>query len=350
MENKNSGNNGYGMVLVSRYRGEIYGFLILWIMLFHGYLLDVYFFTDKPVLKYVGIFINHGNIGVESFLLLSGISLYYSFQRNRDIGQYIQKRLLKLYLPVLIIGGISWMIFFFLGQNTWWQLVLNISGIRFFFDGNQEIWFVSLILVCYMFFPYIYAYIFKDESGRGALIRTIVLMLLVMVVVYSISAVPTAADAYKRTEIAITRIPVFILGCGLGKFVYEKRRISLWGWIVLAAVCFAAFVIIEQFVFLNPYRRWVLMPAGVPLVFLLALLMSKLPAPVRAVFRFLGQMSLELYVMHTMLRRFYKNDLLFFSCRPGSWRRYLLMIALSVVFSYPVLLIEKWIQKRALKR
>lgn len=107
MENEKNRNNGHGMDLVSRYRGEIYGFLILWIMLFHGCILDVYFFSDVPVLKYAGIFINHGNAGVESFLLLSGISLYYSFQRNRDIGQYVQKRFLKVYLPVLIIGGIS---------------------------------------------------------------------------------------------------------------------------------------------------------------------------------------------------------------------------------------------------
>lgn len=337
------------MDLVSRYRGEIYGFLILWIMLFHGCILDVYFFSDVPVLKYAGIFINHGNAGVESFLLLSGISLYYSFQRNRDIGQYIQKRFLKVYLPVLIIGGISWIIFLFLGQITLWQLVLNLSGIRVFFDGNQEIWFVSLILVCYLLFPYIYAFIFKDESGISVLLRTAALMLLVMILVYSVSVVPSAADTYKRTEIVLTRFPVFLLGCGLGKFVYEKRRISVIGWIVLAALCFCGFVLIEKYIFINPFRRWTFTLAGAPLVFLLALMMSKLPEQVRAAFRFLGQMSLELYVMHTMLRNFYINDLLFFKCHPGSWKRYLLMIALSIALSYPVLLLEKKIQRHIKK-
>ena len=346
MENKKSGNDGYGMDLVSRYRGEIYGFLILWIMLFHGCVVDVYFFTDTPVLKYLGIFINHGNAGVEGFFLLSGISLYYSFQKNREIGQYIRKRLFKIYLPVLIIGGISWIIFLFLGENSVWHVILNLSGLRFFFDGNQEIWFVSMILIFYLLYPYIYAFIFKDDSGKGVLVRTILLMLLVMVVIYSITAIPTAVDAYRRTEIGLTRLPVFILGCGIGKFVYEKRRISLLGWIVIAIVCFAAFVIIEQVVFLDPYRRFVLMPAGVPLVFLLALMMSKLPDLMRVPFRFLGQMTLELYVMHTVLRRFYKSNLLFFGYREGSWRRYLLKIALSIVLSWFVILLEKQIQKR----
>ena len=59
---------------LSAYRNEIYGASILWIMLFHGYLVEVEYFKNVPVLKYLGFFLDCGNMGVEIFLFMSGIT------------------------------------------------------------------------------------------------------------------------------------------------------------------------------------------------------------------------------------------------------------------------------------
>ena len=51
---------------LSKYRTELYGFSILWIMIFHGNAIcDVVYFHRFPVLKVVDRLIGWGNMGVE---------------------------------------------------------------------------------------------------------------------------------------------------------------------------------------------------------------------------------------------------------------------------------------------
>ena len=60
--------------ILSQYKSELYGITILWIMLFHSYLVKVYYFKDAGApLDYIHTIINHGNMGCDMFLFLSGI-------------------------------------------------------------------------------------------------------------------------------------------------------------------------------------------------------------------------------------------------------------------------------------
>lgn len=65
------------MESVLKYRNQIYGFLALWILFFHGYLrVDVSSILNKSVLiKGIFNFLNIGNCGVDVFLFLSGFCL-----------------------------------------------------------------------------------------------------------------------------------------------------------------------------------------------------------------------------------------------------------------------------------
>lgn len=88
---------------LSRYRNELFGLSIIEILIFHFF--ENYFDSSdgiKGILYYLGraydLFL--GSIGVEVFLFLSGMGLYYSLKKRKDnsiINFY--KRRFKRLLP-----------------------------------------------------------------------------------------------------------------------------------------------------------------------------------------------------------------------------------------------------------
>lgn len=75
----------FDLNLISRYRQEIFGITILWIMLLHGTIMDKVVFPEACEPLY--IILKHGNVGVDVFLFLSGLGLYYSCRRSDDSQQ-----------------------------------------------------------------------------------------------------------------------------------------------------------------------------------------------------------------------------------------------------------------------
>lgn len=78
-------NSPYG--LISKYRSELMGLSILWVVLFHSSI-DLNFFPFSEI-KSIG----YG--GVDIFLLVSGIGIYKSLEKN-SISRFIKNRAKKI--------------------------------------------------------------------------------------------------------------------------------------------------------------------------------------------------------------------------------------------------------------
>lgn len=100
---------------LSKYRSQIYALSILWIVVFH--VLEI--FSDKFQFNWLfAIVFNNGNIGVDIFLFLSGISMAYSMKKYKELNwknlvDFYKRRfwkILKVYLifciPFLIVRDI----------------------------------------------------------------------------------------------------------------------------------------------------------------------------------------------------------------------------------------------------
>ena len=335
--------HGFKIESVSTYRNEIYGLSILLIMLFHGYLQDVHFFRGIPVLHYLGRVIDHGNIGVEVFLLLSGISLYFSFEEDKSLNKYFKKRLLRIYTPLLLLRGTYWFVQAFKGNNSFSSAVVSCSGIRFWITGDESVWFVSVILLCYILYPFIHSTLYESDNSesQGIGFKVFLIVSIIMTFTYALSvALP---NDFSRLEIGITRIPVFIIGCGLGRSVYKKRSIT-WLYLPLFVMLYGAWLVLE--IKLNipkPFSRWFMMVGAIPLLFLLAAISSLLPNILRAFFSFLGNMSLELYISHLMLRQMSKDGIIF--SVTGSQAKWLLLLVLSIGTAFIAHIIPIMIKK-----
>ena len=80
---------------ISRYRGELMGIAMLFIILFHVSLPrnDLFFGLRRM-----------GNIGVDMFLFLSGIGLWFSWIKTPSARHFFMKRYLRVYPAWLIVA------------------------------------------------------------------------------------------------------------------------------------------------------------------------------------------------------------------------------------------------------
>lgn len=120
-------------------------------------------------------------------------------------------------------------------------------------------------------------------------------------------------------EIAITRIPAFIFGCIMGKYVYEKRTISILWIIPIVVLPVFFFAVLHVDVLHDCIRRLFFIVGGVPLTFGLAELFKFIDWVCSSkagynsflikFFTLAGGASLELYYTHVLAWHIYRMTL-----------------------------------------
>ena len=137
---------------LSRCRGVLFGISTCWLMLFHSTNID---FTKAEWMPHalataLMIIKNSGNIGVDVFLILSGIGLYYSYSKDNDLWSFYKRRAARILTPVLICSTLWFGISNVKGLFTYLVFV-NLGGV--FVYGESYFWYFSLIILLYLVFP-----------------------------------------------------------------------------------------------------------------------------------------------------------------------------------------------------
>lgn len=131
---------------LSKYRNALLGMAIIEIVIFH-YCADcvttVPYLGSQIVLKLAKVYVSVlGSVGVDFFVLLSGIGLYYSFSQNSDIKEFYRKRFNRIIPTYLFLGGILWLIrdIFVMGEpfSTFFR---DLTMVSFWCEGNTLVWY-----------------------------------------------------------------------------------------------------------------------------------------------------------------------------------------------------------------
>lgn len=298
--------------ILSKHRGPIYGFAIILVMLFHGTIhrgVDYTFGIEQ--LQFLQAFIDLGAIGVEIFIFMSGISLYFSFSRNNDILAFYKRRFWRVVPAVWILYGWYWVLHYLIQQFALAEFIPRFMLVELFMmTRDLTLWYISLILVLYLAYPLIYTFLF---GGRRSGLRCLVLVLVVGTLVVALRY--QNPDAYVPLEIALTRIPIFIIGCWLGKHVHDGTRIPKASIVLVFALVVLYFVGEQSGIFYSVWRRYFCTMGGIAICFAIALICEAFnvlgqkhrgdtESKHGPIYRFLswsGGLSLELYVSHGML-------------------------------------------------
>ncbi len=315
-------------------RSELFGFSIISIILFH-YCEDVQSagFGGAAAVLATGYNLLLGSSGVEIFLFLSGMGLYFSLSGDNRLSVFYRKRLTRILPVYLLFGGVGFAVLDLLLRHEGWQkFLLDFSMISFWTEGTRLVWYIALILPLYLLFPLLYRLIsVPDRRLAGALTAA----LSAAVIAGCLTLRFIYPDVYDNIEIALWRVVPFILGAWYGRKARNGESFSFEAVLLcILAVCFALLCIVTRlypdFMFGIFSLRFGALFYPYIMLFAATAIISRFGGS--RFLRSVGSVTLELYLSHVILRAV-MNEIGLKTCYPHF---YLLCIAVSVALSFAV--------------
>lgn len=203
------------ILLLSKYKLELMGLAAIFVAIFH-----CYEFSMPHINQYIGLVLRRLNIGVDIFLILSGIGVFVSLANDNNIVSFYKKRFIRSIFPTIILT----IIYIFVNNtifdtnNSLAQYVYRIFGLSFWFDGDRIIWFIALITLLYLISPILYNLSQNHKLLLALRLCTFSAIILNFYLCYQ------QYSFYQKTEIAIGRLLPFILGCYFGEQLIDESK------------------------------------------------------------------------------------------------------------------------------
>ena len=239
-----------------------------------------------------------GIYGVDIFLFLSGLGLYYSFKKNpiTPSGRggyvgYFKRRYYRVLIPYWIVYIPYCIVFFFLGWYTIGDSLLCLGSLEYWFY-HRGAWFVSLILILYLFAPIL----FKALKSRYKWLYTIGIICLIMALCQMKTSEPINTSINYNIQFVLSRVPSFVIGMALGQMCQESKSVSSF-WLIILALCGLLFM---KYLPQGTCAIWMEMPL---LLFLIDVVLkcSEKVGWLDKALVFMGGISLESYLMNISL-------------------------------------------------
>lgn len=318
---KTAGKDGGGIPLadISRFRGELMGLAMLFIILFH-----VWVRRDDP---FYGLH-RCGNVGVDMFLFLSGVGLWFAWTRHPDTRLFYARRFARIF-PAWLVMACLFYVPDFLGSGRYSSSVGDLIGdvtlnLGFWEHDELTFWYIPAIMALYISAP---PYMWL--VSRLPVYRWLPVLMVVWCV--AVQWVEPLHSAVGHIEIFWSRVPVFFLGINAGQLVMERRRLqkgSMPLLLVTFGMTFGTCLYLEQELhgrFPLFVERMIYIPLTFTTVLLLARMLRRTPGWMNAALRTVGALSLECYLIHSNFVLVHIHHM-----HLGYWQTFLLTTAITV--------------------
>ena len=320
--------------LLSRHRAALMGAAMLAVILFH---------VGLPREHACYGLVRCGNLGVDMFLFLSGVGLWFSWTRRPSLKHFFQRRYLRVY-PAWIVVAATFYTMNYLERGAasyspnLGQLIANIAvGWSFWRVDDLTFWFIPAIMMMYTFAPFYMMLIRRAPSFRWL---PVVFMVWAAMVYYW----PPARETVGHVEIFWSRIPVFLLGINCGQWVMDGRRednASFWMTALLFVASLGACLVLEgrwHGRFPMFIERMIYIPFAVSLLLLLSRAFEHSPRWLLRFLTFTGGISLELYLVHI--------EFVMKKVQPHHWGYWATALT-TIVLSLPLAWLLHWLLEKA---
>lgn len=275
---------------ISRFRGELMGVAMLFIILFHVALPreDAFFGLRRM-----------GNVGVDMFLFLSGIGLWFSWTKNPDVRHFFMRRYLRIYPAWLIIACLFYIPRFEGGDLwAWVDLVGDISiNWDFWLHDELNFWYIPATMMLYLFAPG-----YMELIKRHPIYRWLPVVMIMWCIL--VQYVTPIHHAVGHLEIFWSRVPIFFIGINMGEMVRSRKQLppdAVWLLLVTFLMTFGTCLYLEQVRhghFPLFVERMLYIPFTVCSILVMNRIFRRTPEWVNRAFRLVGMLSLEAYLIH----------------------------------------------------
>lgn len=318
---KTAGKDGGGIPLadISRFRGELMGLAMLFIILFH-----VWVRRDDP---FYGLH-RCGNVGVDMFLFLSGVGLWFAWTRHPDTRLFYARRFARIF-PAWLVMACLFYVPDFLGSGRYSSSLADLIGdvtlnLGFWEHDELTFWYIPAIMALYIAAP---PYMWL--VSRLPVYRWLPVLMVVWCV--AVQWVEPLHSAVGHIEIFWSRVPVFFLGINAGQLVMERRRLqkgSMPLLLVTFGMTFGTCLYLEQELhgrFPLFVERMIYIPLTFTTVLLLVRMLRRTPGWMNAALRTVGALSLECYLIHSNFVLVHIHHM-----HLGYWQTFLLTTVITV--------------------
>lgn len=308
---------------ISRFRGELMGAAMLFVILFHVSLpRSDYFFGLRRM----------GNIGVDMFLFLSGVGLWFSWVRHPETKHFFIRRFLRIYPAWLLIAGVFYLNDY-LHHGPHCPDLLTLFGevsvnINFWLHDELTFWYIPATMMLYLFTPWYMRLIQRHPVYRWLPVMMIMWCILVQYVT------PIHA-LVGHLEIFWSRVPIYFIGINLGEMVRRKATIdgtAIWMILAIFVMALTASIFLEQNkhgMFPLFLERMLYIPLTVTAILLLNRIFRRTPGWINTSFQTIGALSLECYLIH---QHFVLSHIEAFHW--GYWPTFLSTIAITIPIAW----------------
>ena len=303
---------------ISRYRGELMGTAMLFIILFHVGLSrnDPFFGLHRC-----------GNVGVDMFLFLSGVGLWFSWTKEPSLKHFFSRRYIRIY-PAWLIAACMYYIPRFNG-HSWTNLIGEITiNWNFWLYGELTFWYVPATMMLYTFAP-----AYMKLIQKYPLYRWLPLLMIIWCVM--VEWIIPIHETVGHLEIFWSRVPIFFIGINIGKYVKEKSSLDGSGvflFIVIFLMRFGTCLYLEEVRHDNfPLfvERMLYIPFTITSIMLLNRIFRRTPKWFNSYFKWIGIVSLEAYLIHIQFVLRYIEP-----HRLGYWPTFILTVAITMPLAW----------------
>ena len=308
---------------ISRFRAEQMGAAMLFVILFH-----VALDRGDP---FYGLR-RCGNVGVDIFLFLSGVGLWFSWVKTPDVLRFYRRRLLRI-VPTWIVVATAFYLPDYLGARRFSHSIVDLIGditINWDFWLHDELtfWYVPAIMALYLVAPWYMRLVQSRPVYRW-------LPLLMVIWCVMVQWVLPIHHAVAHIEIFWSRVPIFFIGINFGEMVRTRRQLSsdaVWLLLVTFLMTFGTCLYLEQVrhgQFPLFVERMLYIPFTVCTVLVMNRIFRRTPQWVNRLFRFVGALSLEAYLIHIHFVLVYVQPY-----HLGYWLTFLVTVAITLPIAW----------------
>jgi len=316
--------------VLSKYRGILMGLATLSVLVFHfveDARLNNYHY--EGIVKFLNRYVSSS--GVDIFLLLSGLGLYYAWKKNSNFKSFISKRFKRILIPYVLVAVPAYTIREIILLDK--GFIGALKGFTFYNMikvGDTWHWYILMSVICYLIFPWIYEIVEENKSRIQS--HIILLGAFTVTTIVALLIQQNYPALFKNINIMLLRFPAFVFGVFLGRASYEKRvmgkdwiafgilcficlplrstdKIMLVRYVVGALNMFVAFIMVRVFAWLDDHNA----PIGF----------------VNKVLQWFGKYSLEIYLLHVTVRSI-MNRLGYYTYQ---FKYFLVEIAITIILS-----------------